>query len=71
MRISYLEPDRLILLNAALETPRLRLEPLVASHADALFDVLSDPATRRWFPPTKSRDVEELRERWRALAGSG
>ncbi|MDP2309221.1 MAG: GNAT family N-acetyltransferase [Pseudomonadota bacterium] len=53
--------------NAHLVTPRLSLEPLVAAHADALFEVLADPATRRWIPPSKARTVDDLRERWRAL----
>jgi RimJ/RimL family protein N-acetyltransferase len=50
----------------ALRTARLRLEPQVAAHADAMFEVLSDPAIYEYenAPP---QSVEGLRERYRKL----
>jgi len=49
-----------------LRTARLTLEPQVAAHAEAMFDVLSDPAIYEYEhePP---QSVECLRERFRIL----
>ncbi len=49
-----------------LQTPRLRLEPQLASHADAMFKVLSDPAiyAHENAPPIS---LEWLQERYRKL----
>jgi N-acetyl-alpha-D-muramate 1-phosphate uridylyltransferase len=49
-----------------LQTPRLRLEPQIASHADAMFKVLSDPAiyAHENSPPISP---EWLQERYRRL----
>ena len=49
-----------------LQTPRLRLEPQIASHADAMFEVLSDPAiyAHENAPPIS---LEWLQERYRRL----
>jgi RimJ/RimL family protein N-acetyltransferase len=50
----------------AIRTRRLVLEPQVAAHADAMFDVLSDPALYAYEnAPPRSRDA--LRERYRKL----
>jgi RimJ/RimL family protein N-acetyltransferase len=57
-----------IAIEPRLRTPRLVLEPLRASHADALWPIVSD-ATRRFVIAPKSRTPEELRERWRAREG--
>jgi [ribosomal protein S5]-alanine N-acetyltransferase len=46
-----------------LETPRLLLEPQVAAHAEALFDVLSDPAIYE-FENAPPISLEWLRERF-------
>ena len=49
-----------------IRTPRLALEPQVAAHAEAMVDVLSDPAIYEYenAPPSS---VEWLRERYRKL----
>lgn len=49
-----------------LETPRLRLHPQTAAHAEAMFEVLSDPAIYEYenAPPAS---VEALRERYARL----
>jgi [ribosomal protein S5]-alanine N-acetyltransferase len=51
----------------ALHTQRLRLEPLVAAHAEAMFEVLNDPAIYTYLdygPPTS---IQALREHYRSL----
>lgn len=49
-----------------LETPRLVLEPQVATHADEMFIVLSDPAIYE-FENAPPISTAALRERYRAL----
>ncbi|MFT3775938.1 MAG: GNAT family N-acetyltransferase [Minicystis sp.] len=56
--------DVLGALNAPLATPRLRLEPLTAAHADAMFVPLQDDAIYRWISGTAPDSVQALRERW-------
>ena len=46
-----------------LESPRLSLEPLTAAHAEAMFEVLSDPAIYA-FENAPPASVERLRERY-------
>jgi RimJ/RimL family protein N-acetyltransferase len=50
----------------SLETPRLLLEPQVAAHAPAMFELLGDPAIYRFenAPPTS---LDTLRERFAKL----
>ncbi len=62
-----MNPDTAVRLAAALVTPRLRLEPLSADHAAALFPILSDARTHRWIPPLRSDSVATLRARWARL----
>ena len=52
------------MLNAPLATPRLRLEPLTAAHADAMFVSLQDDAIYRWISTTAPTSLQALRERW-------
>lgn len=52
--------------NPPLRTPRLRLEPLHQSHADAMFSVLSDPALYTWMdqgPPASAAALGEVYRR--------
>lgn len=56
--------DLLSALNAPLATQRLRLEPLTAAHADAMFVPLQDDAIYRWISAPVSSSVQALRERW-------
>ena len=49
-------------------TPRLRLEPLDARHAEPLFDGLRDPAVNEWISVTVSPDVAHLQARWARVA---
>jgi len=51
-------------LNAPIATPRLRLEPLTAAHADAMFVSLQDDAIYHWISATAPSSVQALRERW-------
>ncbi len=59
--------DVLRALNAPIATPRLRLEPLTAAHADAMFLPLQDDAIYRWISATAPSSVQALRERWARL----
>ncbi len=49
-----------------LETPRLLLEPQTAAHAEAMFEVLGDPAIYR-FENAPPASLESLRERFAKL----
>ncbi|MES2641921.1 MAG: GNAT family N-acetyltransferase [Myxococcota bacterium] len=57
-------PHRSSGLNAALHTPRLVLEPLLGSHAAALFPILWDPGTQRWIAEPRATSVADLTARW-------
>ncbi|MES2951216.1 MAG: GNAT family N-acetyltransferase [Pseudomonadota bacterium] len=50
-----------------LETPRLRLQPLMGSHADADFGPMQDDAIYEWISMNKPRSVELLRAHWTGL----
>ena len=52
----------------ALQTTRLRLEPLTGAHADSAFTPLQDDAIYQWISMQKPRSVESLRENWARLA---
>ena len=51
-----------------LESERLRLEPIVAAHASALFDGLQDPELYPYLAADPPKDVAELAERYAFLA---
>lgn len=51
-----------------LETERLRLEPIRAEHAEAMFDGLHDPALYRYQTDEPPADLAELRDRYARLA---
>lgn len=53
--------------SSVLSTTRIRLEPLVASHAPAMFDGLSDPVGYRYIPQEPPTTVEEVAARYRKL----
>ncbi|MFL9874059.1 GNAT family N-acetyltransferase [Paraburkholderia megapolitana] len=55
--------------SSILSTPRIRLEPLAASHAATMFDGLSDPACYRYIPEEPPGNVEDLAARYRMLEG--
>ncbi len=61
-------PARAAALNAPLRTARLALEPLLAAHADELFEALQDEALYAWISATPPDDREALRARWERLA---
>jgi RimJ/RimL family protein N-acetyltransferase len=54
-------------LNPPLATPRVRLEPLVPAHADALFAALADPAIYRHLDHGPPASANELRARYARL----
>ena len=51
----------------ALVTPRLKLEPLVVAHADALYPVLADPRQLEYLDDGPPASLDALRERYRKL----
>jgi [ribosomal protein S5]-alanine N-acetyltransferase len=51
-------------LNPPLVTSRLQLEPLLASHADALFAPLQDERIYRWISALPPTDIDKLRRTW-------
>jgi RimJ/RimL family protein N-acetyltransferase len=51
----------------ALVTPRLRLEPLMVAHADALYPVLCDPRQHEFLDQGAPASLDALRERYRRL----
>jgi [ribosomal protein S5]-alanine N-acetyltransferase len=53
--------------SSILVTPRIRLEPLVAGHAAAMFDGLADPAGYRYIPQEPPTKLEDLTARYRRL----
>ncbi len=56
------------LLAAAIETPRLTLEPLRAAHAEAFFEALQqDAALYQWISMPKPESLAALRAHWRGL----
>jgi [ribosomal protein S5]-alanine N-acetyltransferase len=52
-------------LAAALETPRLVLEPIGERHADAFFPALQEEALYRWISMDRPASLDDLRARWR------
>jgi RimJ/RimL family protein N-acetyltransferase len=50
-----------------LATSRLRLEPLVVGHAEAMFDVLADASLHRHLDGPPPQSVDALRERYARL----
>ncbi|WIV98134.1 GNAT family N-acetyltransferase [Kinneretia aquatilis] len=59
--------DLLARLAAPIESPRLWLEPLRASHAAELFDGLQEPELYRWISMDRPEDLESLAAHWQAL----
>jgi ribosomal-protein-alanine N-acetyltransferase len=51
-----------------IETERLRCEPVTASHASAMFEVLADERIYRYLPSDPPESVEALRERYEFLS---
>jgi len=50
-----------------LVSARLRLEPLVVAHADALYPILADPRQHEFLDDPGPASLEALRERYRKL----
>ncbi|HET9976332.1 MAG TPA: GNAT family N-acetyltransferase [Burkholderiaceae bacterium] len=50
-----------------LVSARLRLEPLVVAHADALYPILADPRQHEFLDDAGPASLEALRERYRKL----
>lgn len=59
--------DRCLSGAASIATTRLRLDPLRADDADAMFDVLSDPSIYTYVDESPPRSVARLRERYARL----
>ena len=55
-------------LNARIDTPRLSLEPMVQSHADAFFGQMQEAPLYEWISMDKPQSLESLRERWKNIA---
>lgn len=54
-----------------LATPRATLEPLTEAHADAMFELLCDPALYQWLDDVPPPSAQALRERYRKLEARG
>jgi len=66
-----MQPEIAAELAAAIETPRLLLEPLCARHADAFFQPLQDDeALYRWITMAKPTSLEALRAHWQRIEHS-
>lgn len=63
---SNLTQDLAFELNRPIASRRLLLEPLVAAHADKLFDSLCDKRIYRWIAAGIPTDVAELRTIWQS-----
>ncbi len=50
-----------------IETPRLLLQPLMGSHADAAFGPMQDDAIYEWISMNKPRTMDSLRANWTRL----
>jgi RimJ/RimL family protein N-acetyltransferase len=61
---SKIQEEFALLLNGPIRTQRLLLEPLVAAHADILFDSLCDERIYRWIESGGPKDVSQLRSKW-------
>ena len=66
--IKLMDIDFAHTLCAPLESPRLRLEPLSHTHAEAAFEPLQNDSLYEWISMNKPRSVSSLREDWRRLA---
>lgn len=62
-----MNPNRARLLNAALSTPRLTLEPQTARHADEYFELLQNDDIYQWISLKAPISVDALRARWGRL----
>lgn len=51
-----------------IQSERLVLEPLLGSHAPALFALLQEPRLYQWIPVLPPRSCDTLRQRWEALS---
>ncbi len=56
-------------LNKPIETPRLHIQPLMSTHADAAFTPLQDERIYQWISMNKPRSVESLRADWKRNEG--
>ncbi|MFY7863236.1 GNAT family N-acetyltransferase [Roseateles sp.] len=65
-----MQPEIACQLAAAIEAPRLMLEPLRESHADVFFPALQDEAIYRWISMPRPDSLEALRDRWRRMEAS-
>jgi RimJ/RimL family protein N-acetyltransferase len=61
---SKIQEEFALLLNGPIRTQRLLLEPLVAAHADILFDSLCDERIYRWIESGGPKDLSQLRSKW-------
>lgn len=59
---------RLIAADTTLETPRLLLEPLVVSHAAAIYEQLLDQRLYQFIPTDPPTSLQVLETRYRALS---
>lgn len=62
-------PTTLPVPDVTLRTPRLILEPLLATHAEALYPGLRDPALYTFLPKGRPTSLDELRARFARLEG--
>lgn len=58
-------------MNELIVSERLVVEPLLGSHADLLFDGMTEPQLYRWISASPPRSVERLRAAWTLAEGGG
>ena len=61
---TQMDPTKARELNAQLSTPRLVLEPIVARHAGALFELMQDEAIYQWISASPPKSIEVLEQWW-------
>src|SRR5690242_17514291 len=59
-----MDATRALALNPPLKTQRLSLEPLLATHVDVFFELLTDPRIYEWISPAPPTNRERLRKAW-------
>lgn len=61
---SKIPPSYAQILNAPILTSRLIIEPIVATHADLLFNLMQNEAIYNWISAEPPKTVDQLRQSW-------
>jgi len=63
--------DWTVTLNDLITSERLLIEPLLGSHAELLFEGMSEPRIYRWISALPPRSLDLLQQRWSAAENRG